>query len=89
MKTTLDIPNDLYRQAKATAALERIRVKDLVAEGLRLVLEERKNPKKRATPLEVLREARRNPLHTSDEVARMMEQSRHLREEGWNRVDLP
>jgi hypothetical protein len=89
MKTTLDIPNDLYRQAKAMAALERIRVKDLVAEGLRLAMEEHKHPKKRATPLAVLRKARRNPLHTSDEVTRMMEQSRHLRKDGWSRADLP
>lgn len=38
MKTTLDIPTPLYRQAKAKAALEGRKLKDLVAEGLTLVL---------------------------------------------------
>jgi hypothetical protein len=39
MKTTLEIPDDLYREAKARAALENRKIKDLVAEGIRLVLE--------------------------------------------------
>ena len=34
MKTTLDIPDDLYRAAKAKAALENRKIKDLVAEAL-------------------------------------------------------
>ena len=38
MKTTLEIPTPLYRQAKAKAALEGRKLKDLVAEGLTLVL---------------------------------------------------
>lgn len=38
MKTTLDIPDDLFREVKARAALKGIKLKDLVAEGLRLVL---------------------------------------------------
>jgi len=89
MKTTLDIPNDLYRQAKAVAALESIRMKDLITEGLRLALEERKQSKKRPNPLEMLREVRQNPLHTPGEVTDMMQQSDRLRQEGWNREDLP
>ena len=40
MKTTIDVPDDLYRRAKAEAALRGRRVKDLVEEGLRLVLGE-------------------------------------------------
>jgi hypothetical protein len=39
MKTTLEIPDDLYREAKARAAMENRKIKDLVAEGIRLVLE--------------------------------------------------
>lgn len=38
MKTTLEIPDDLYRQAKVRAAHENRKMKDLVSEGLRLVL---------------------------------------------------
>ena len=41
MKTTLEIDEDLHRRAKAHAALTGRRMKDLVAEGLRLVLEPR------------------------------------------------
>jgi hypothetical protein len=39
MKTTVEVPDDLYRRAKAQAALRGRKLKDLVAEGLRLVLE--------------------------------------------------
>jgi hypothetical protein len=39
MKTTVELPDNLYRQAKAEAALRGRKLKDLVEEGLRLVLE--------------------------------------------------
>lgn len=39
MKTTIDLPESLLRRAKATAALEGIKLKELVAESLRLRLE--------------------------------------------------
>lgn len=41
MKTTIELPDDLYRQAKATAALSGRKLKDLVEEGLRHILENR------------------------------------------------
>jgi hypothetical protein len=45
MKTTVEVPDDLYRQAKAEAALRGRKLKDLIEEGLRLVLEgPRKTP---------------------------------------------
>ena len=34
----MEIPNELFREAKATAALHGAKLKDLVAEGPRLVL---------------------------------------------------
>jgi hypothetical protein len=40
MKTTIDLPDDLYRQAKAEAALRGRKLKDMVEEGLRRVLSE-------------------------------------------------
>ena len=39
MKTTVELSDDLYRRAKAEAALRGRKLKDLVEEGLRLVLE--------------------------------------------------
>jgi len=38
VKTTIELPDELYRRAKATAALNGRKLKDLVEEGLRLVL---------------------------------------------------
>ncbi len=39
MKTTVDLPDDLARRVKAEAALRGRKLKDLVADGLRLLLE--------------------------------------------------
>lgn len=44
MKTTVEVPDDLYRQAKAEAALRGRKLRDLIEEGLRPVLE---SPRKR------------------------------------------
>ena len=39
MRTTVDIPDALFRRAKSEAALRGRKLKDLVEEGLRLVVE--------------------------------------------------
>jgi hypothetical protein len=39
MKTTVELPDELARRVKAEAALRGQKLKDLVEEGLRLVLE--------------------------------------------------
>jgi hypothetical protein len=39
MKTSVELPDDLYRRAKAGAALRGRKFRELVEEGLRLVLE--------------------------------------------------
>jgi predicted component of type VI protein secretion system len=39
MKTTVEIPDELYRRAKAEAALRGRKARDLVEEALRLVLD--------------------------------------------------
>lgn len=40
MRTTIDIPDELFRQAKARAALRGVRLRDIVERGLRLALQE-------------------------------------------------
>jgi hypothetical protein len=39
IKITIEVSDDLYRRAKSEAALRGRKLKDLVEEGLRLVLE--------------------------------------------------
>jgi len=48
MKTTVELSEELFRRAKAEAALRGRKFKDLVEEGLRLVLET--PPGRRARP---------------------------------------
>jgi hypothetical protein len=48
MKTTVEVPDELYRRAKAEAALRGQKLRDLFEEGLRLVLEAPR--KKRGRP---------------------------------------
>jgi len=54
MRTTVDIPDELFRRAKSEAALRGRKLKDLVEEGLRVVLERGPAPsakkKSRAKP---------------------------------------
>lgn len=38
MRTTVDLPDELYRKAKSAAALRGLKFKDLVEEGLQRVL---------------------------------------------------
>jgi hypothetical protein len=44
MRTTVDIPDELLRRAKSEAALRGRKLKDLVEEGLRLVVEKQPLP---------------------------------------------
>jgi hypothetical protein len=74
MKTTLEIPDELYRQAKVQAAHENRKMKDLVSEGLRLVLGlTKKTQSKRAqrmakTPVSI-RPGNELPALVKDEMA--------------------
>ena len=40
MRTTVDLPDDLFRRAKAEAALRGRKLKDLIEEGLRAVVDQ-------------------------------------------------
>jgi hypothetical protein len=58
MKTTVEVPDDLYRRAKAEAALRGRKLKDLVEEGLRLVLASPQKERKRSSLAELMKDAR-------------------------------
>lgn len=47
MKTTVEIPDELFREAKATAAFDGTKPKDLVDDGLRLALNQAKPERSR------------------------------------------
>ena len=57
VKTTIELPDDLYRQAKSEAALDGRSLRDLVEEGLRLVLEEARRRKLRPSLAELMKGA--------------------------------
>ena len=58
MKTTVEVSNDLYRRAKAEAALRGRKLKDLVEEGLRLVLEAPRKSHRRRSLAKLIKGAR-------------------------------
>jgi hypothetical protein len=58
MKTTVEVPDDLYRKAKAMAALRGRKLKDLVEEGLRLVLESQPKFRRQQRLAEIMKSAR-------------------------------
>ena len=58
MKTTVEIPDDLYRRAKAEAALRGRKLKDLIEEGLRLVLETPRKPRRQPGLAELMKRGR-------------------------------
>jgi len=84
MKTTLELPDELYLEVKARAALRRRKIKDYVAEGLRLALEaDLKREHGAAGPLAVFDEVRAEPFHTSAEIHDMIERASSARQDDW------
>jgi hypothetical protein len=58
MKTTVEVSDDLYRRAKSEAALRGRKLKDLIEEGLRLVLEAPGKAHRRRSLAELMKAAR-------------------------------
>jgi len=58
MKTTIEVSDDLYRRAKSEAALRGRKLKDLVEEGLRLVLETPRAAARRQSLAGLMKDAR-------------------------------
>ena len=70
MKTTVEIPDELFRQAKAQAALQGIRLRDLVEHGLRLAIETPPAPASgQRTTFPLIKASREAPALTEDQVA--------------------
>lgn len=84
MKTTLEVPDELYRQVKSHAALHRRKIKDYVAEGLRLALEADRSRNGRASgPLAVFDEVRAQPLHRPEDIRNWMDDAHAGRKSDW------
>jgi hypothetical protein len=58
MKTTVEVPDELYRRAKAAAAMSGRKLKDLVEEGLRLVLDAPRKARRQRSLAELMKPAR-------------------------------
>ncbi|MFN8491835.1 MAG: hypothetical protein U0350_29815 [Caldilineaceae bacterium] len=70
MKTTIEIPNELFRQAKAKAALAGIPLKDLVVYGLQLALEKPIGPIQcQRTTFPLIKAKDKSRLLTDEDVA--------------------
>lgn len=58
MKTTVEVPDELYRRAKAEAALSGRKLKDLVEEGLRQVLDKPDKTRRKPSLAGLMKRAR-------------------------------
>ncbi len=90
MKTTLELPDELYRQAKTRAASQNRKIKDLVSEGLRVVLTAHPvntsdDKKESNRVLEALDDILRCPPLPAGRIAGLQAEARRLRSEGWSR----
>lgn len=71
MKTTIDFEDELYRQLKATAALRGRKVRDLVQDGVRMVLQNSWKPVDPSVRVELplIPTRRKTPLDIPDDIA--------------------
>jgi hypothetical protein len=69
VKTTLQIPDDLFRAAKAKAAMEGRKLKDIVTEGLRLAVKPSSTPQPKRIKLPLIAAKGKRKLQIPDDVA--------------------
>lgn len=71
MKATIEFEDDLYRRLKATAALRGMKVRELVNEGVRMVLQNSWKPVADPSSIELplIPGSRRKPLAIPDDIA--------------------
>lgn len=69
MKATIELDDELYRQLKATAALRGSKIKELVAEGVRMVLRQTKPPQRfRRVKLPIVKSRKPGTLKLTNEM---------------------
>jgi hypothetical protein len=69
MKTTIEIPEALFRRAKATAALRGIRLRDLVEQGIHLAIQMPETPAPgQRTAFPLIRSSSNAPRLTDEQV---------------------
>ena len=66
MRTTVDIPDDLYKQADLAAAQEGIPLQHLIAQGLRLALNETRSAGHKRIAFPLLRSTRPGTLKSEE-----------------------
>jgi predicted component of type VI protein secretion system len=81
MKTTVEVSDALYRRAKSEAALRGRKLKDLVEEGLRLVLE---TPRGSRRPLSLARLMKGACGAVDSGIADLASNPEHLKDFGRN-----
>jgi hypothetical protein len=81
MKTTVEVSDALYRRAKSEAALRGRKLKDLVEEGLRLVLETPRGSHRRQSLASLMKGA---CGAVDSDIADLASNPEHLRDFGRN-----
>jgi len=79
VKTTLEIPDDLFREAKAKAALEGYKLKDFVTEALRLRMGHLPKEKRALVKFPLIKSRSKQPLNVPDDIASRLELSEDLK----------
>ena len=78
MKTTLEIPDDLFREVKSKAALEGCKLKDFVTEALQLRLQAPEVKRKRVK-FPIIKSTSKSALSIPDDIASRLELADDLR----------
>jgi hypothetical protein len=69
MKTTIEIPEPLFRQAKAKAAMDGIALRDLFIRGLQLAVQTPKEtPAKQRVAFPLIRASKNAPRLTDEQI---------------------
>jgi hypothetical protein len=101
MKTTVELPDELYREAKTRAAAQKRRIRELIAEGIEKVLAESSqggatkasaqvadSTASAEDSLRALDAIRFNAPAANDRIGSLVAEARKSRRAGWNREDL-
>ncbi len=68
MKTTIEIPEPLFRQAKAKAAMDGLTLRDLFVRGLQLAVQTPSTSTKKRADFPLIRAAKSSPRLTDEQI---------------------